>query len=63
VSGVRVESIERYVANDTAFLPTQMRTILRGLESEGRVHAAEQNADGSKRKKGTFPDGTILSFH
>jgi three-Cys-motif partner protein len=62
MSGVTVGAVERYVADDTAFLPTQIRTILKVLEAEKRVHVAEQKADGSKRKKGTFPKGAILSF-
>ena len=62
VTGVRVEAIERYVADDTAFLPTQIRTVLKVLESEGRVRVADAKADGKKRKTGTYPAGTILSF-
>jgi three-Cys-motif partner protein len=62
VAGVRIEAIERYVADATAFLPTQIRKVLKVLESEGRVRVADTKADGKQRKTGTYPTGTILSF-
>jgi len=62
VARVRVEMIERYVTDDTGFLPTQVRTVLKVLESEGRVHVADVKSDGKKRRKNTYPPEAIITF-
>jgi len=55
MADVLIERVERYVEDDTAFLPKHMREVLKVLESEGRVCVAEVKSDGNKRKKNTYP--------
>lgn len=57
---VAIEHLTDFVLAGTPFLRTHFKTeILRPMESEGQlsiVHAKES------RKKGTFPDGTVIKF-
>jgi hypothetical protein len=57
---VAIEHLTDFVLADTPFLRTHFKAeILRPMESEGQlsiVHAKES------RKKGTFPDGTVIKF-
>ena len=40
-----------------------MRNSLKFGEENGTLLVKAQKADGSKRKKGTFPDGTLVTFN
>ncbi|MDW8146985.1 MAG: hypothetical protein RMJ48_11960 [Roseiflexaceae bacterium] len=59
---VLVQKIEKYVANETAFTKKHMRAALKQLENQGLIDVKDTTANGKRRRKGTFPPGTIVSF-
>jgi len=63
---VSSEKVIEFVWDETAYLEKHDKGTLRTFETDGiggkKVAVAEKKADGSKRKKGTFPDGTIIKF-
>ncbi len=54
-----------YTNDETAFLKKHAREALKLLESENgyRIQVKSTKKDGSPRKRGTFPSGTIIEFH
>ncbi len=61
-SSLDVSVIKRYVLDETEFIEKHMRNSLKFGEVNGTLLVKTQKADGSKRKKGTFPDGTLVTF-
>lgn len=57
---VVVEDLATYVVSDTPFLRTQFKTqILKPMESAGELSVVQAK---ESRRKGTFPDGTVIRF-
>ena len=48
--------------NATAYLGKHMRAALQQLETERRLQVAELKSDGKKRRTGTFPKATLVTF-
>ena len=64
---VDAEDILEYTRDDTAFLEKHARAALKILESEGdferhRIHVGEKKQNGTKRRRGSYPQGTIITF-
>lgn len=59
---ILVDRVEAYVIDDTAFLPKHMREVLPVLESDGSVRLADLKGDGSRRRKGTYPNDAFITF-
>jgi three-Cys-motif partner protein len=59
---ILVGSVERYVIDDTAFLPKHMREVLKLLEADGKIAMAETKNGGKPRRKGTYPDEAYVTF-
>lgn len=57
-----VANIRKFVENDTAFLTKHLNQALKYAEDNSLIEVDELKKDGSKRRKGTFPDGTILNI-
>lgn len=61
------EQIQKHTRDHTAFLEKHARGALKLLERDGgvagrTVRVAEKRADGTPRRKNTFPDGTRVTF-
>ena len=54
---VEVDRLERFVVEETRFISTQYKRVLRDLESEGSIACVS-----GRKKAGTYPQGTILRF-
>ncbi len=61
---VMSEQVLGYVMDYTAFLDTHTRAALKLMERESppRITVAEIKVDGTKRRRGSFPPGTLISF-
>jgi len=57
-----LEDIESHVEDNTAYLGKHMRAALQQLETERRLQVAELKSDGKKRRTGTFPKATLVTF-
>ena len=62
-----VREVYRHTEDETPYLEKHAREALGLLEKAGaplpcRIEVDELKADGKKRKRGTFPDGTIVRF-
>ena len=57
-----VQIIRLFIEDKTPFLKKHLGQALNFAEQNGLIEVENNKADGSKRKKGTFPDGTILLF-
>jgi three-Cys-motif partner protein len=54
--------LKEYVRNRTAFVDKHATAALRLLEDDGRLRAETVKTSGRKRRKGTYPDDTVLVF-
>lgn len=61
-SNVEVDKIKRYVEDETAFLDKHLTQALKFAENGNLIQVNELKRDGSKRRKGTFPEGTIINI-
>jgi hypothetical protein len=59
---IPVKEIREFVENKTLFLPSHMRSALKDLELHDLIIVEEIKLDGSKRRRGTFPDNVIVNF-
>jgi three-Cys-motif partner protein len=59
---VRVERVEAYVLDETAYLRKHMGEALLALETGKRVMVAETKTDGKKRRARTFPNDALVTF-
>jgi len=60
--GVDCREICLFTEDDTAFIRTHMNAVLAGMESDKTLLVNPLKADGSKRRKGSFPDGVLVDF-
>ena len=59
---VSVGRIAEYVEDKTMYLQKHMRKVLKGEEAAGKIHVSPHKVDGTKRRKGTFSEGTMVEF-
>ena len=59
---IRVERVEAYVIDETAYLRKNMGEALQQLENDGRVKVADTKTDGKKRRAKTFPNDALVTF-
>jgi three-Cys-motif partner protein len=59
---VDVEEIKHYVEDETPFLDKHLTQALKFGEQNNLINIDEMKRDGSKRRKGTFPEGTLINF-
>jgi three-Cys-motif partner protein len=57
-----VQTIKKYVEDETPFITTHMRGALKLLEEENRVVVAEFKQNGGKRRKRTYPEDAVVEF-
>jgi three-Cys-motif partner protein len=62
VGQLRVEQVENYVNDETAYLGRHMREALAQLEAAGKLSVAATKADGKKRQGKTFPKDVLVTF-
>ena len=60
---LNVLEIRKFVEDETVFLAKHMKESLRFGEENGLVAVNPQKVDGTKRKKGSFPDGTLVTLN
>lgn len=56
------ERVIKYVLDETPYLSRHARSAMKLLERNGAIRVDENKIDGSKRRKGSFPEGTIIDF-
>ena len=56
------DDVLTHVADDTPFVHKHARTALKRLEERKLIQVAATKVSGEKRKNGTFPEGTRISF-
>lgn len=61
-SNVEVDKIKKYVEDETAFLDKHLTQALKFAENGNLIQVNELKRDGSRRRKGTFPEGTIINI-
>jgi three-Cys-motif partner protein len=59
---VSVQQVRVHVEDETAFTATHMRAALRSLEDSCHLRVDEYKRDGTKRRRNTYPDDSILAF-
>ncbi len=59
---LNVHEIREYVEDNTGFLSSHMKSALTQLEEAKKIIVAPKKDDGTKRRKGTFPDEVIIDF-
>ena len=59
---LRVEQVESYVHDDTAYVRKHMTEALHQLETGGKLKVAEAKADGTKRRAKSFPKDVLVTF-
>jgi hypothetical protein len=57
-----VRTIYRFVNEETYYLEKHAREALRSAEERGAISVAPTKADGSKRRRRTFPEDVIIAF-
>ena len=57
------KDIIQYVDNNTIFIEKHARGALKLLEVDNKIQMANRKRDGTKRRKGAFAKGTIITFH
>lgn len=60
---LNVEVIRTWVRNETPFLEPHLTKALKFGELKQCFHVNTYKADGTKRIKGSFPDGVVIFFH
>jgi hypothetical protein len=58
----RVQEVLDFVCNETPYLPKHLTEALRYAETRNLVQVDEVKLDGSKRRKGTFPEDAVITF-
>lgn len=56
------EDIDKYFVEKTKYLSKHVKQALKRLEVEGAIDCLPTKKDGTPRRKGTFPSGTIVNF-
>lgn len=60
----RIEMLQilRFIEDDTPFISRHLRKSLKSLEEKGKIEVEPFKIDGTKRRKNSFPDDTIIKF-
>ncbi|MEW6504419.1 MAG: three-Cys-motif partner protein TcmP [Chloroflexota bacterium] len=56
------DQIFRFINDKTSFIEAHAKQALKQLEQSQKIEVKSQKTNGSTRKKGTFPLGTIITF-
>lgn len=56
------EKVISFVEDETAYISSHARKALKGLEKRGEISVDMTKVDGTKRIKGSFPEGVIIHF-
>jgi three-Cys-motif partner protein len=59
---ITVSVIQEYVEDHTPYLASHMKKAFRQLEEQDRLCVDPCKQGGAKRKKGTFPEGVVVTF-
>lgn len=59
---IDVIELKNYVEDETAYLDKHLNQALRFAEHNNFITVNELKKDGQKRRKGSFPEGTIINF-
>lgn len=59
---IDVIELKTYVEDETAYLDKHLNQALRFAEQNNFIKVNELKKDGTKRRKGTFPEGTIVKL-
>ena len=60
---VLVETVRKYVENETAYLKKHMGNALQQEEGAGRIKVEPKKAGGQKRRANTYPDAARITFN
>ena len=60
---VTSEDIFNYVSDDPTFIKKDAIGALKLLEVDNKIQVKDSKKDGTKRRKGAFAKGTIITFH
>ena len=56
------ENVVKYVVDETAYIESHCKKALGHLEGKSDIRVDTNKTDGSKRRKGTFPNGVVIHF-
>jgi len=59
---VKVEEIEQFVNDETAFIRSHMVNALKLLENDNKIQVDSKKQDGKTRSKGVFSNEVIVNF-
>jgi len=59
---IATKNIFEYVENDTAYIKSHAKLALSHLEKSNAITVESVKTDGTKRRKGTFPDAVVVHF-
>jgi three-Cys-motif partner protein len=57
-----VSQVKQFVEEDTSYIAKHMRQALNIMEDEGKIQVHPLKLDGSKRRRGSFPDDARVTF-
>jgi three-Cys-motif partner protein len=57
-----VDILKKFVENDTAFLDKHVTQALKYADEKNLIEIDPLKADGTKRRKGTFPNGVLVNL-
>jgi len=57
-----VDKVSQFVLDETIYLKTHLKQALKLLEKDAKIQVYSTKQDGKKRRKGSFPDETIILF-
>jgi len=57
-----VDNVKKFVENETAFLDKHFTQAMKYAEESNLIEVDPLKVDGSKRRKGTFPDGVLITI-
>jgi three-Cys-motif partner protein len=59
---ISVEALRNYIRDNTMYIDKHLTFALQYGEEKGLLTVNTKKKDGSKRRKKTFPDGTLITF-
>ena len=57
-----ISQVKQFVEEETIYIGKQMRQALNIMENEGKLQVDALKLDGSKRRRGSFPDDAQVTF-
>jgi three-Cys-motif partner protein len=57
-----VDNVKKFVENESAFLDKHYTQAMKYAEENNLIEVDAVKADGSKRRKGTFPEGVLITI-